>query len=42
VPGEPGDTDTLVGLAVTVKSLIANVTVVEFDNPPLEPVTVTP
>jgi len=41
VPVEPAFTVTLVGLAESVKSVTVNVTVVEWDNDPLVPVTVT-
>ena len=37
----PASTVTLVGLAVTVKSMIVTVTVAEWDRAPLVPVTVT-
>ena len=37
----PARAVTLVGLAVTVKSVIVKVTVAEWDNVPLVPVTVT-
>ena len=41
VPALPAFTVTLVGLALIVKSWTVNVTVAEWDNDPLVPVTVT-
>ncbi len=41
VTAVPEFVDTLVGLAVTVKSITVTVTVAEWDSAPLVPVTVT-
>ncbi len=41
VPAVPEFVETLVGLAVTVKSVTVTVTVAEWDSEPLVPVTVT-